>query len=330
MYTIQDIRRPIEEEFRLYESAYLRVMSSNDHPLLNEVMRHITSRRGKQLRPQLALFSAKLCHGITDKTINTAVALELLHTASLIHDDVVDSSPARRGIDAVQVRWSNKVAVLVGDFLLARVMDTLSNLRNNRILSLIASLSARLSSGELMQLHNNASMWITEEQYYQIIEHKTACLFSACAEAGAESSGASMRQATALRDYGMHLGMCFQLKDDVLDYSDSEELGKPTMNDIRDGKATLPLLIALQRAPKEEASHIRRLAEDLSRNAIEHPYEAEQEVKTFVMRFNGIRYAYQQMQIHKEKAVEALSCFHDSECKNGLIQLVDYAINRLK
>ena len=329
MIRIEDIRKPIAEEFRLYEKAFEDALSS-DNALLHRVLQYIHAKRGKQLRPQLTLLAAQLCHGVTDKTIQTAVALELLHTASLIHDDVVDSSPMRRGAEAVHTRWSNKVAVLVGDYLLAKVIELVANVRNLRIFNIIASMGATLSSGELLQLHTETGMWISEKQYEAVIEQKTASLFAACMEAGAESSGATMRQSTSLREFGLHLGMCFQLKDDVFDYSDSDDLGKPTMNDIRDGKATLPLIIALSRADRNEAEHIRQLAEDLSSDA-QHIdiFEAEQEIKSFVMRYDGVRYAYRKMQEHKIKAVEALNIFHDSSAKSSLLALLDYTINRV-
>lgn len=326
----QNIIRPIEQDFRIFEKAFEQALSC-EQPILKEVLQYILVKRGKQLRPQLVLLSAKLCKGITPKTIDTAVALELLHSSSLIHDDVVDSSPMRRGDEAVHIKWTNKVAILVGDFILAQVVQLIAGIRNQRILNIFAELGCELSSGELLQLHSNSTMWISEEQYYHVIKQKTACLFAACTEAGAESSGATMRQVSALKSYGMHLGMCFQLKDDVLDYSDSDELGKPSMGDIRDGKATLPLLIALKRATKAEADEIRDLAESLSHNAPHiDVFEAEQAIKGFVMRYEGVRYAYQQMQHHKQKAVEALEAFHDSTVKQSLLDLLDYTINRLQ
>jgi len=326
----QDILRPIEQDFLFFQKAFEQALSC-DQPVLKDVLQYLLTKRGKQLRPQLVLLAAKLCRGITSKTIDTAVALELLHTSSLIHDDVVDASPMRRGHEAVHIRWTNKVAVLVGDFILARVIQLVAQVRNQRILNIIANIGGALSSGELLQLHANATMWISEEQYYRVIEQKTACLFAACCEAGAESSGATARQVSALRNFGQHLGMCFQLKDDVLDYSDSDELGKPSMGDISDGKATLPLLIALKRAPRIEADSIRQLAESLHHNAPHiDPVEAEQEIKSFVMRYEGVRYAYQQMQVHKQKAVEELNAFHDSSTKQSLLTLLDYAINRLQ
>ena len=256
----QDIRKVIQTEFRQFEEAFAQVLQSED-TLLSQVLDYIHSKRGKQLRPILVLLSAALCRGVTDKTTQTAVALELMHTASLVHDDVVDDSPMRRGSEAVHTLWTNKIAVLVGDYLLTRVMHILSELRNVTILNILSEMGAALTKGELLQLHSGQSMWISEEQYNKVIEQKTACLFAACSEAGAASTGATMRQMTAMRQFGLHLGMCFQLKDDVLDYSDMEDIGKPTMNDIRDNKATLPLLISLQRASKEEAEHVRELAE---------------------------------------------------------------------
>ena len=299
----------------------------SENPLLNEVLNYIHAKSGKQLRPLLVLLSAEICRGVTDKTISAAVALELLHTASLVHDDVVDSSPTRRGAKAVHAKWSNKVAVLVGDYMLARVINVIAEIRNTPILNIVSRLGKALSSGELLQLHANSSMWISEEQYFRIIDQKTAQLFAACTEAGAESCLATMRQTTALREYGRHLGICFQLKDDIFDYSDAEELGKPTMSDICDGKATLPLIISLKRATPEEAEHIKQTAEDLA-NGLVNPTEAEQEIKSFVLRYEGVRYATARMHEHKKSAIEALSVFRDSPVKTALIALLEYAVNR--
>ena len=325
-----NIRKTIQSEFRQYEEAFAQSLQS-DNALLRQVLDYIHSKRGKQLRPILVLLSAALCRGVTEKTIQTAVALELMHTASLIHDDVVDDSPMRRGGEAVHALWNNKIAVLVGDYILTRVMAILAELRNVSILNIVSDMGASLTSGELLQLHSGQSMWISEKQYYQVIEQKTACLFAACSEAGAASTGGTQRQMTAMKQFGIHLGMCFQLKDDVLDFSDTEDIGKPTMNDIRDGKATLPLLISLQRASKEEAAHIHELAEALANKAPHLDiFEAEQDIKSFVLRYDGIRYAHQQMQQHRKKALAALSVFPNNKYKESLITLLDYAINRMK
>ncbi|MBR5574566.1 MAG: polyprenyl synthetase family protein [Paludibacteraceae bacterium] len=330
MTSPQDIRKVIQSEFRLYEEAFAQSLQT-DNRFLAEVLDYIHSKRGKQLRPIMVLLSAALCRGVTDKTLQTAVALELMHTASLIHDDVVDNSPMRRGSESVHAQWTNKIAVLVGDYILTRVIHILAELRNTTILNIVSNMGAALTSGELLQLHSGQSMWISEEQYNKVIEQKTACLFAACSEAGAASTGATMRQMTAMKQFGLHLGMCFQLKDDVLDYSDIEDIGKPTMNDIRDGKATLPLLISLQRAPKEEAEHIREIAEALALKSPHiDPFEVEQEIKSFVLRYEGIRYAHQEMEKHRKKALAALSIFPDNKYKECLVALLGYAISRVK
>lgn len=330
MTSPQDIRKVIQSEFRLYEEAFAQSLQT-DNRFLAEVLDYIHSKRGKQLRPIMVLLSAALCRGVTGKTLQTAVALELMHTASLIHDDVVDNSPMRRGSESVHAQWTNKIAVLVGDYILTRVIHILAELRNTTILNIVSNMGAALTSGELLQLHSGQSMWISEEQYNKVIEQKTACLFAACSEAGAASTGATMRQMTAMKQFGLHLGMCFQLKDDVLDYSDIEDIGKPTMNDIRDGKATLPLLISLQRAPKEEAEHIREIAEALALKSPHiDPFEVEQEIKSFVLRYEGIRYAHQEMEKHRKKALAALSIFPDNKYKECLMALLGYAISRVK
>ena len=302
-----------------------------DNKLQQEVLRYVGSRRGKQLRPLLTLLSAQICNPVTDKTHKAAVALELLHTASLVHDDVVDSSDTRRGAAAVHVKWTNKVAVLIGDYMLAKVIGLTAEVRNIRILEIVANLGKSLSSGEMVQLHVGQSMWIDEEQYYRVIEQKTAQLFQACAEAGAESAGCTQRQRAALREYGRLLGLCFQIKDDIFDYSDLEEIGKPTMSDLRDGKVTLPLIEALRRAPQDEAEHIRELGEMLAAHSETlQTDKALEEIKSFVLRFKGDEYAVQQMLNYKKTATEALSVFRDSAEKKSLLDLLDYAINRVQ
>ena len=331
MADLSDIRRPIEAEWKQYEHTMESSLRA-ENKLQQEVLRYVGSRRGKQLRPLLVLLSAQLCNPVTDKTYKSAVALELLHTASLIHDDVVDDSDTRRGMAAVHTKWTNKVAVLTGDYMLAKVISLIAEVRNIRILEIVSNLGKSLSSGEMVQLHIGQSMWIDEAQYTQVIEQKTAQLFQACAEAGAESAGCTQRQRTALREYGRMLGLCFQIKDDIFDYSDLEEIGKPTMSDLRDGKVTLPLIEALRRAPQSEADEIKAKGERLVSKVYSPEEEARtlEEIKAFVLRFKGDEYAVQKMLEYKKKATEALSAFHDSEEKKSLINLLDYAINRVQ
>ena len=303
-----------------------------DDRIQQAVLKYIAARSGKQLRPLIVLLSAQLCNPVTDKTLRAAVALEMLHNASLVHDDVVDSSDTRRGQPAVHTQWSNKVAILTGDYMLAKVIGLVAEVRNIRILEIVSNLGRNLSSGEMLQLHYGQSMWIDEERYLKIIDQKTAQLFQACAEAGAESAGCTPRQRNALRQFGQLLGLCFQIKDDIFDYSDLEELGKPTMSDLRDGKVTLPLIEALRRAPQDEAAEIKAKGEKLVAKGYSPEEEARvlEEIKSFVLRFKGDEYAVQRMLGYKKEATEALSVFRDSAEKRSLLALLDYAINRVQ
>lgn len=332
MASISDIRQPIESEWKRYEKVLHETLRADDK-VQQRVLDYILSQRGKQLRPLVVLLCAQICNPITDKSLRSAVALDLLHNASLVHDDVVDNSDMRRGQPAVHSQWTNKVAVLMGDYMLAKVIGLVAEVRNIRILEIVSSLGQSLSSGEVLQLHYGASMWIDEAQYMRIIDQKTAQLFQACAEAGAESAGCTQRQRTALREYGRLLGLCFQIKDDIFDYSDLEEIGKPTMSDLRDGKVTLPLIEALRRAPQDEAAAIKAKGEWLvAKEERDQKEEAKvlEEVKSFVMRFKGDEYAVQRMLDYKKQATEALNVFRDSAEKRSLLGLLDYAINRVQ
>ena len=331
MANLSDIKQPIGAEWKHYERLMEQSLRA-ENKLQQEVLRYVGSRRGKQLRPLLVLLAAQICNPVTDKTHRAAVALELLHTASLIHDDVVDSSDTRRGVAAVHTKWTNKVAVLIGDYMLAKVIGLVAEVRNIRILEIVSNLGKSLSSGEMVQLHVGQSMWIDEERYFQIINQKTAQLFQACAEAGAESAGCTARQRTALSEYGRLLGLCFQIKDDIFDYSDLEDIGKPTMSDLMDGKVTLPLIEALHRAPKAEAEEIKVKGERLVANgfAAEEAARVLEEIKAFVMRFKGDVYAVQQMLTFKKQATDALKVFRDCPEKRSMLALLDYAINRVQ
>ena len=331
MANLSDIRQPIEASWKRFERLMHESMQADDR-LQQTVLKYIAARSGKQLRPIIVILCAQLCNPITDKTLRAAVALEMLHTASLVHDDVVDSSDTRRGQPAVHTQWSNKVAILTGDYMLAKVISLVAEVRNIRILEIVSNLGRNLSSGEMLQLHVGQSMWIDEERYLKVIDQKTAQLFQACAEAGAESAGCTPRQRNALRAYGRLLGLCFQIKDDIFDYSDLEELGKPTMSDLRDGKVTLPLIEALRRAPQDEAEDIKATGEKLVTNGFAQEDEPRilEHIKSFVLRFKGDEYAVQRMLGYKKEATEALSVFRDSPEKKSLLALLDYAINRVQ
>ena len=331
MIALSDIRRPVESEWKHYEKVLQDTLCADDS-LQQSVLDYIRARSGKQLRPLVVLLSAQICNPITDKTLRSAVALDLLHNATLVHDEVVDNSDTRRGQPSIRAHWNNKVAVLMGDYILAKVIGLVAQVRNIRILEIVSSLGQNLSSGEVLQLHYGGSMWIDESQYLKIIDQKTAQLFQSCAEAGAESAGCTQRQRTALREYGRLLGLCFQIKDDIFDYSDLEELGKPTMSDLQDGKVTLPLIEALRRAPQDEAEAIKAKGEKLAIKGYspEEQKRVEEEIKSFVLRFKGEEYAVQQMLSYKKQATEALSVFRDCPEKTSLLALLDYAINRVQ
>ena len=331
MTRLLDILKPVEAEWKRYDKVFREALASDDK-VQQKVLDYILAQRGKQLRPLVVLLSAQICNPVTDKTHRSAVALELLHNASLVHDDVVDDSDTRRGQQAVHARWTNKVAVLMGDYILAKVISLVASVRNIRILEIVSDLGKNLSSGEMLQLHYGSSMWINEQQYLRIIDQKTAQLFQACAEAGAESAGCTQRQRTALREYGRLLGLCFQIKDDIFDYSDFEQIGKPTMSDLRDGKVTLPLIEALRRAPQEEAEQIKEKSEQLVAKELsaEEEQRVLEQIKSFVLRFRGEEYAVQLMLEYKKQATEALAVFRDCEEKKSLLDLLEYAINRVQ
>ena len=316
------IRQPIEKEFLLYDRLYESTLRS-ENALLNEVLMHTAHHRGKQLRPLLTLLAAKICNPVTEKTLQAAVALELLHTATLMHDDVVDNSPTRRGGPSVPALWTNKVAVLVGDYLLAKVIGITADIHNGRILAIIAHLGQMLSSGELLQLHAGGTMWITEEQYFKIIDQKTAQLFQACMEAGAESAGCTQRQRTALREFGRLFGLCFQIKDDIFDYFKDDAIGKPTGNDLREGKVTLPLIYALSHTESPRHEEMRRLADSDSLTT-----EQIETLIDFAKAEGGIEYAYATMERLRAEARSILEPYPDNEAKRAFLSLFDYIIKR--
>ena len=323
MNTIQNIRSIVSAEFTQFEKYFANILHT-DVPVLTEMFNHILTHRGKQLRPLLTLLSGKICGNINSKTISTAVVLELMHSASLLHDDVIDDSDSRHGQPSANRLWSNKLAILAGDYMLASAMKELTRMHNIRIQQLVCDMSHTLSQGEVLELHHDSSMWISENLYFEIIRCKTASLFATCTEAGAISVGATGYQSSKLRRFGEELGICFQLQDDIFDYSENDQLGKPTMSDIRDHKATLPLIKALQRAPRQEADSLKQRIEN-------DPFDwtLENDIKSFVLRYDGIRYAQQQIQEHKQTARQQLAVFHPiSAAYEALLQLLDFTTQR--
>lgn len=259
------IKSPIQKEISDFNALFDESLSHTEG-LLESALSHIRQRGGKRMRPLLTLLIAKNLGAVNDVTQYAAVGLELLHTASLVHDDVVDESSERRGQASVNASFNNKVAVLVGDYILSTALYYVSKSRHTEIISSLAQLGQILSSGELLQLHNISNKEISEDAYYQIISQKTASLFATCAQNGALSVDASAADVRAAYEFGHAIGMIFQIRDDIFDYYDSTEIGKPTGNDMAEGKLTLPVIYALNNSPSDAMMNLARKVKNGSVN----------------------------------------------------------------
>lgn len=244
MEKLEDIRRLIETELTEYRKIFVETLQT-DNPLLQLALNHLLQRQGKMMRPILVLLAARYAGQVGQEVLHAAVALELLHTASLVHDDVVDESDRRRGQKSVNALLSNQAAVLVGDFLLSKALYHSAMTGSNRVVTWVSELGQTLSDGELLQLSNLDKTTISEEDYYEVIKKKTASLFETCAKAGAMLAGGSEDDIRRMSEFGQTLGMCFQMRDDLLDYDKQHDIGKPSGNDMKEGKLTLPVIYAL-------------------------------------------------------------------------------------
>ncbi len=317
------IKQPIIQEIDDFIVLF-NTSLSHDEGLLQQVLEHIKQRGGKRMRPMLVLLMAKNFGKVSAVTQNAAVGLELLHTASLVHDDVVDESGVRRGQASVNASYDNKVAVLVGDYILSTALLYVSHTGSQQIVSELAQLGRELSNGEILQLTNIQREEITEEVYYEIIKRKTAVLFETCAKIGAQSVGATGQQIAAASEFGSMLGMIFQIRDDIFDYYDSSEIGKPTGNDMREGKLTLPVIHALKVAGND---HFTALARKVKQGDVTSD-EIEELVK-FAKDNGGIDYAEQTMRELHDKAMEFIRTeVADSSIKTALKAYLDYVIER--
>lgn len=322
MSLIDQIRQPITTELGAFKKKFAESLKT-DNPLLSSVNEYVLQGAGKQLRPILTILSARLCGDLTDATYSGALSLELLHNASLIHDDVVDFTMERRGRMSVNARWTNKIAVLSGDYMLSSALVFATNTQNLNILKSVARIGMELSDGELIQLTNTKKTNINEEDYFKVIRKKTALLFATCTEVGAISVGAGAEQQNSLRNFGEYLGICFQIRDDIFDYYKDIEIGKPTGNDLQDGKVTLPLIHALQNSEGTEKDEILSLIDrkDFSEENI-------QLIMDFARQKGGVEYAGKRMEEFKSKAISELDGFPESDVKNALILSVEFAAGR--
>ena len=290
--------------------------------LLDKIMSYIVKRKGKQMRPMFVFLSAGTCGGINDSTFRGAALIELLHTATLVHDDVVDEANYRRGFFSVNALWKNKVAVLVGDFLLSRGLILSIENKDFNLLRIVTGAVKEMSEGELLQIEKSRRLDINEEVYYEIIRQKTASLIASCCAVGASSSGAADDVVEKMRAFGEKIGMAFQIKDDLFDYGEME-IGKPLGIDIREKKMTLPLIHALSQSDWME----KRKIISIVRNESGNPRKVK-EVIAYVKRSGGIRYAVEKMNAFHAEAMAILEAFPPSAYRNSLKDLVQFTIDR--
>lgn len=319
---IDIIRQPILSEMLLFEKAFAKSLRT-ENLLLSNVFDNVLQKKGKQLRPILVILSAKICGSFNQSTIDSAVSLELLHTASLLHDDVVDYTFERRGKPSVNAQWNNKIAILSGDYMFSKSLHSATMTNNLEILNVISNIILNLSDGEIMQLNNSQNNIYSEADYFKIINKKTAILFSSCAETGGLSVNAGITEINHLRKFGECLGLCFQMKDDILDYTGNNNIGKPTGNDIREGKITLPLIFALENSSSPDKEIILNIIDNK-----DYTKESIKIITDFVLNNGGISYVEKQMNKLKLKAIEELKEFPDNEIKDSLIKCAEYSISR--
>lgn len=317
------IRQPIEEELNEFIGLFDQALMHEDG-LLSQALSHIRKRGGKRMRPMLILLLAKSFGRITEVTQHAAVGLELLHTASLVHDDVVDESNERRGQASVNANYNNKVAVLVGDYILSTALLSVSYAHSEQVVRDLAQLGRTLSDGEILQLSNIQSQEISEEVYYEVIKRKTAALFECCAGLGALSAGASNEAIEAARQFGQHVGIIFQIRDDIFDYYDSKDVGKPTGNDMAEGKLTLPIIYALKNHPNET---MEALAKKVKAGNV-----TADEIATlvaFAKDNGGIEYAEQRMQEFQAECQRFIERYvTDPIISTALHAYLDFVIER--
>ncbi len=320
---LKQIQEPITAEMVEFEKKFRDFMKSKVK-LLDHITHYIVRRKGKQMRPMFVFLTAGVCGGVTEATYRGAALIELLHTATLVHDDVVDDANYRRGFFSVNALWKNKIAVLVGDYLLSRGLLLSVDNGDFDLLKIVSNAVREMSEGELLQIAKARKLDITEEVYYTIIRQKTASLIASCCAVGATTSGASTQVIQTMSEFGEKVGMAFQIKDDLFDYG-KDEIGKPLGIDIKEKKMTLPLIYALNNASWLEKKKIMYMVSNRNEDK-----KAVNEVISFVKKSGGLEYAKDIMNNYFQEALSLLADFPDSEYKNSLEDLVRYTIERKK
>ena len=319
---LSTIRKPIEGEMNDFIELFKQSLSQGDG-MLESVLSHIRQRGGKRMRPMLILLTAKNYGGVNSTTQNAALGLELLHTASLVHDDVVDESDQRRGQPSVNASYNNKVAVLVGDYILSTALLRVALSENHEIVQQLAELGRTLAAGEILQLSNISNQEISEEVYYQVIDKKTAVLFEACCKLGAISVGASRDVIEKAAKFGHNIGMIFQIRDDIFDYYDSAEIGKPTGNDMLEGKLTLPVIYSLTHYQNEAVLNLARKVKAGTINQDEIAV-----LIAFAKQFGGIKYAEKKMEEFAKECESFIDECVQPELKDSFKAYLEYVIQR--
>ncbi len=320
---LKEIQAPIASEMIDFEEKFRSFMKSKVF-LLDKIMNYIVKRKGKQMRPMFVFLTAGASGEITDRTYRGASLIELLHTATLVHDDVVDDSNFRRGFFSINALWKNKIAVLVGDYLLSRGLLLSVDNEDFDLLKIVSEAVREMSEGELLQMAKARNLDITEDIYYDVIRQKTASLIASCCAVGAASSGASSEVISKMREFGLNVGMAFQIKDDLFDYG-TNEIGKPLGIDIKEKKMTLPLIYALNNAQSSQKRHIIRLVKKNKQTN-----KQIQEVIDFVKQSGGIEYAKDVMQSYYDKSLDLIKELPESDFRQSLKDLVQFTIERNK
>jgi octaprenyl-diphosphate synthase len=323
MLSLDEIKKPIAGELDIFEEKFKASMKSSV-PLLDRITHYIIKRKGKQIRPMFVFFSAGVCGGITEATHRGAALVELLHTATLVHDDVVDNSSERRGFFSINALWKNKIAVLVGDFLLSKGLLLSVNNNDFTLLKIVSEAMRQMSEGELLQMEKARRMDIDEKVYYDVIRQKTASLIASCCACGAASTGADDETIDRMWLFGEKTGIAFQIKDDLFDFG-TDDVGKPLGIDIKEKKITLPLIYALNKASRSEKSRIVDIVKNHNENL-----KKVSEVIDFVRNSGGLAYAEMQMHRYQEEAFKILNTFPQNEIRTSLEQLVRFTTDRKK
>lgn len=316
------IRRPVEQELTAYKELFDAALTHEDD-FLGQALDYVRRRQGKMMRPLLVVLMAKELGKVSVNSLRSAVTLELLHTASLVHDDVVDESGERRGQRSVNAVYDNKVAVLVGDYLLSTSLLQAAQTSNIHVVEIISRLGGTLSEGEVYQLANIRKEHISEEAYFHIIYHKTAALFAACAELGAISAGGNADYVARAKRFGELVGLCFQIRDDIFDYYEDSKIGKPTGNDMLEGKLTLPVIYAIQHADNERVTQLAARVKSGEASAAEIA-----ELVDYTKSHGGIEYAERRMRELHNEALQLLDAWLNAEVRESLRGYIDFVVDR--